>query len=194
MNKSLNFIAMVSILVSFNACSVADQKVSLHPTLDVKSENVGKNMQVGVQILDERPEQNLGYRGTDESGKGAVITTDQEVAEVFSEKIKEGLKKKGFEPISYSDDIARTLKIEIHALENNASDGFWTGDVRTQASLKAVAQHSGEKYEKSYRTECEESIILVPLTEDNEQSINATISEVLQITFEDQELFEFLSN
>ena len=179
-------------IASFNGCAVTDQKVSLHPSLDVKSESVGNYKQVGVQVLDERPEHNLGYRSTAESSKGAVITTDQEVAEVFSEKIKEGLKMKGFEPTSYSDDLSRTLKIEIRGLENYSSSGFWTGDVRTNASLTAVARHSGETYERSYRTESEERIILVPLTEDNEQSINATISEVLQITFDDQELFEFL--
>ena len=194
MNKALIILAMCSVIASFNACAITDQTVSLHPSLYVKSENVGNNKQVGFQVLDERPEQNLGYRSTAESSKGAVITTDQEVAEVFSEKIREGLKMKGFEPTSYSDDLSRTLKIKIRGLDSYSSSGFWTGDVRTNASLTAIARHSGETYERSYRTESEERIILVPLTEDNEQSINATMSEVLQITFDDKELFEFLGN
>ena len=192
MKRSLINMAIFSIVAFFNGCAVTDQKVSLHPILDVESENVGNNKQVGVQVLDERSEQHLGFRSTAESSKGAVITTDQEVAEVFGEKIREGLKMKGFEPTSYSDDLSRTLKIEIHGLKNYTSDGFWTGDVRTNASLTAVARRSGEQYERSYRTESEERIILVPLTEDNEQSINATISEVLQITFDDRKLIEFL--
>ena len=194
MNQSLIMMAMFSVMASFNACAVTDQKVLLHPIMDVQSENVGNDKQVGVTVLDTRPEQNLGYRGIAQSSNRAVITTDQEVAEVFNEKISEGLKMKGFEPTSYSDDISRTLTIEIRGLENSTSAGFWTGDVRTIASLRAVARHSGEVYEKFYRTESEERIILVPLTEDNEESINATISEVLHTTFDDRELLEFLSN
>ena len=172
----------------------SDQKALLNPILDVKSENVGNNIQVGVKVLDERPEKILGYRGAASVSKGGVITTDQEVAEVFSEKIKEGLTIKGFQPTSYSDDISRTLKIEIRSLEYYTSTGFWTGGIHTKASLKAIAQNSGKEYEEYYRGGNEERIMVVPSAEENDNFINIAVSEVLEKLFNDKKLFEFLGN
>jgi len=98
--------------------------VILNPDLIVIENNIGHGNEVGVKVVDERPEKTLGYRGPAQLSKGAEITTDQDVGKVFDQKIREGLSRKGFVPISLSQDSLRSLKIEIRSLKYYTSTGF----------------------------------------------------------------------
>ena len=147
-----------------------------------------------MKVVDERPEKTLGYRGPAQLSKGAEITTDQDVGKVFDQKIREGLSRKGFVPISLSQDSLRSLKIEIRSLKYYTSTGFWTGGIHTKTSLKAIAKNSGKEYEQFYRGGNEERVLVVPFAEENEKLINMAISEILQKLFSDEALLKFLAN
>ena len=187
-------VTAVFALVFINGCAFTDQKAVLNPTLEFSSQNFGNGQQVGIKVLDERPDKTLGYRGAQGGNIGGKITTDQDVAKVLEDKIKEGLKMQGFEPTSYSDGVSRTMKVELRSLKYFISTGFWSGGAHTKSALKVIARNSGKEFEEFYRVEKEETIIFIPGAEGNEQLINSALSEILQKLFTDQKLFEFLGN
>ncbi len=126
--------------------------------------------------------------------KGGAITTDQDVGEVFDQKIREGLTRKGFSPRSLTEGALRSLKVEIRSLEYYTSTGFWTGGVHAKAAIKVVAGNGRKDYEHFYRGGNENRVLLVPFAEENETIINAAVSDILQKLFSDATLFQFLSN
>lgn len=47
----------------FSACAFTEQKALLNPDLLVIENNIGNGKEIGVEVVDERPEDTLGYRG-----------------------------------------------------------------------------------------------------------------------------------
>lgn len=181
------------VLLSLNACAYTPQKALITPNLQIAETNIGSSKEVGLSVVDERDDKVIGHRGS-VYGKAAQITTEQDVPDIFDEKIKEGLIKLGFSPISYSEDFPRSLKVEIRLLEYSTSLGFWTGGIHMKSTLKALATNNGEKYEHIYRVNNEKRVLVVPTASKNEQIINQTASDVLLELFQDQELFQFLAH
>lgn len=192
--KSYSLILCLFLTNIFSACALTEQKAVLDPDLFVIENDIGSGKEIGVTVVDERPEDTLGYRGAAEFSKGAAITTDQNVGEVFEQKIREGLTKKGFKPTLPTQGTLRSLKVEIRSLEYYPSTGFWTGGVHTKTALKAIARNAGKEYEKFYRGGNEERVLLVPSAEENEKLINMAISEILKKLFSDKNLLQFLAN
>lgn len=193
MNRYSFIIPCLFLMNFLSACSVTEQKALLNPDLLVIENNIGNGKEIGVEVVDERPEDTLGYRGA-ANFRGAAITTDQDVKDVFDRKIREGLKRKGFNPTLRTEEALRSLRVEIRSLEYYTTSGFWTGRVHTKTALKAIAKNAGKKYEQFYRGGNEEPMLVVPFAEENEKLINTAISEVLLSLFSDKKLFQFLSN
>ncbi len=63
MSKSCFVISCLFLLTLFNACSVIEQKAVLNPKLFVVENDIGHGKEIGVIVVDERPENTLGYRG-----------------------------------------------------------------------------------------------------------------------------------
>lgn len=195
MKKRASFLISCLLLMNlFSACAVIEQKAVLNPDLIVVESNIGHGKEIGVKVVDRRFRNTLGHRGAALLSKGAAITTNQDIGEVFAQKIEEGLTRKGFEPAALNENSSRSLQVEIRALEYYTSTGFWTGGVHTKTALKAIARNGMKEYEQFYRVENEERVILVPSAEENEQLINTVISEVLRKLFSDKTLLQFLSN
>ena len=193
MNRYSFIIPCLFLMNFLSACSVTEQKALLNPDLLVIENNIGNGKEIGVEVVDERPEDTLGYRGTGNL-RGAAITTDQDVKDVFDRKIREGLKRKGFNPTLRTEEALRSLRVEIRSLEYYTTSGFWSGLVHTKTALKAIAKNAGKKYEQFYRGGNEERVHIIPFAEENEKLINTAISEVLLSLFSDKKLFQFLSN
>ncbi len=124
---------------------------------------------------------------------GAKITTSQDVVELFSNAIKQGLRQKGFEPIPFEDGRPTDLRVEIRTLDYDVSMGLWTGSNLAKASIKVLAHNAGKTYEKVYRGQGEIRTMWVASQETNAKIINAAVSEVLNKMFADQELLAFLA-
>ena len=189
-NRYSFIISCLLLMNFFSACAFTEQKALLNPDLLVIENNIGNGKEIGVEVVDEGPEDTLGYRGAAELSKGAAITTDQDVKDVFARKIREGLKRKGFNPTLRTEEALRSLRVEIRSLEYYTTAGL----VHTKTALKAIAKNAGKKYEQFYREGNEELMFFVPFAEENEKLINTAISEVLLSLFSDKKLFQFLSN
>jgi uncharacterized lipoprotein len=189
MRKLVIFVAGLALLYG---CAFTSQQASLRPTVSFSSSNEGKNVAVAVRVVDERPSKSLGRRGT-AYGAAAEITAAQDVAAVVQQQIIDGLRKKGFNPVDYGEQKDPRLTVEVRLLEYSTSQGFWTGGVHIKGALKAIAVRTGSNYERMYRSEKEERVVVVPTAETNEQWINDALNEVLRQLFEDTGLFRFLA-
>ncbi len=196
MNRT-RFLLLVAALGITSGCAFTPQVVQIQPELDIAKSNIGGGAAVAVYVVDERDNKELGRRGTG-AMKGAAITTEQDMATVFSDAIVAGLRDKGFEASATSSAAApghgALLRVDIRNIEYETSMGFWTGGVHVRGSMKGTASKSGESYDDFYQIDDEKRVVVVPGADSNEQMINATVSALIQELFNDVELFEFLKN
>jgi uncharacterized lipoprotein YajG len=190
--KIISSAMLVSTLV-LAGCAFNPQQANLSPTVSLMGSSEGRNVEVLVKVTDERPSQSLGRRGT-AYGAAAEITTAQNISAIVQKEVVEGLKKKGFAAKENDEGAATTvLTVEIRLLEYSTSQGFWTGGVHIRSAFKAVATRNGKNYEKIYRTDKEERVVVVPSAETNEKWINEALGTVLTQLLNDNGLITFLA-
>ena len=178
---------LIALTFACASCAVTPQQATLDPELQLPVTNIGNDTTVVMRVVDERPDSSLGHRGA--AYKGAEITTDQDVGAVIYKSIAEGLESNGFNPVPFTEDIPRMLRVDIRLLEYSTSMCFWTGGIHTKAALKITADNDGKIYENFYRANNEKRVFFVPFADENEKLINAVAIDVLQQLFQDQELF-----
>lgn len=183
---------VVSLLL-LPGCAFNSQTARLAPTVDVQSSDEGRGVSVALRVVDERSSKSLGHRGT-AYGAAAEITAAQDVAVVVHDQLVTGLQKKGFSVVDYKSNTNPRLTVEVRSLEYSTSQGFWTGGVKIESALKVQAASGTDNYERMYRSEKEERVVVVPTASTNEQWINGALSDVLKQVFEDIGLFRFLAN
>jgi len=176
-----------------SGCAFNPQKANVAPTVAVMASNEGKGVSVAVRVVDERPSKSLGRRGT-AYGAAAEITSVQEISFIVQREIGDALKKKGYSVVNYGDTLNPRLSVEVRLLQYSTSQGFWTGGVQIQSALKANATNGLRTYEKMYRSEKEERVMVIPTAETNERWINDALSDVLNQLLNDSSLFSVLQN
>jgi uncharacterized lipoprotein len=172
-------------------CAFVSQNVALKPQINVAETTRKPMIPLAIKVNDEREDRALGYRGM-AYGNGAAITTDQDVAKVIEDKIVEGVRKKGYDPIAYQDNAPRSLHVDIRLINYTSTSGFLTFGIMTKATIKGIATNGAEKYEQLYRAEDEHREMVVPTAETNEDYINKTVSNVLQQLFADEKVWALL--
>ena len=190
--KVSSCVAAIAVLLASAGCAFNPQTANITPTVSVMSSSDGKGVSVAVRVSDERPSKSLGRRGTG-YGAAAEITAAQNIAAVVQKEIVAGLNKKGFAAMDGEGKANARLSVEVRLLEYSTSQGFWTGGVNVKGALKAVATRNGQTYEKMYRTDKEERVVVVPTAETNEKWINDALSEVLRQLLDDSGLVMFLT-
>lgn len=190
MKACFSLTVIATLLLS--GCAFTPQKANIAPTVSVMNSSEGQGIAVSVRVSDERPSKSLGRRGT-AYGAAAEITAAQDVAAIAQKEILTGLRKKGFVATDSESSAPAQLIVEVRLLEYSTSQGFWTGGVHIKGALKAVALKDGKTYEKMYRSEKEERVVVVPTAETNEMWINSAFSDVLTQLLDDNGLIMFLS-
>lgn len=183
---------IVIAVLALSGCAFNPQKVHLAPTVNVAETNIGNGATVSLRVLDERPTKSLGHRGT-AYGAAAEITTDQDLAAVVHDEVQRGLTRKGFTVVPPASNADASLTLELRALEYSTSTGFWTGGVNVNGAIKAIAQRPGDEYERMYRVDTDNRVVVVPTAGKNSEWINSTLSGLLGQIFEDVGLFRFLA-
>lgn len=174
----------VAVVVLASGCAFNPQVAQIDPTLEVASGDIGKGTTVAFRVVDERDSKSIGNRGA-AFGKGAKITTTQDVAALVHQKIAEGLGKKGFAITDFREDASPRLTVELRSLEYDTSIGFWTGGVQIVAALKGVAMTDGKAYERMYRYDNEKRVVVVPTAGKNDEMLNAALTDVMTQFFDD---------
>lgn len=191
MNFLMHKLLILALCAFVSGCAFNPQKANVAPTVAVMASNEGKGVSVAVRVVDERPSKSLGRRGT-AYGAAAEITSVQEISFIVQREIGDALKKKGYSVVEYRDALNPRLSVEVRLLQYSTSQGFWTGGVQIQSALKANATNGVRTYEKMYRSEKEERVMVVPTAETNERWINDALSDVLNQLLNDSRLFSVL--
>lgn len=182
------------LLMLFPACALTPQKVDLRPNVQAYSGGTisGGDRRVTMTIVDERPSSRVGTRGI--SGMGAEITTTQDVPSVIQTAVREGLQRQGFSLITDKTADGRELRIELRTLEYAVTPGIVMGTLRASSAMKGICILGNSRpYEKLYRGEHEESILVVQFASQNERYINDALSQAIQSLVQDHELIRCLA-
>jgi uncharacterized lipoprotein YajG len=190
----LRFAALLTLIALASGCAVTPQKAILQTHVDYARSDDGKSRQVSVQVVDERDNTDLGHRGAANIGAGGKISTDQNVAELVRDAVFDGLKAKGFTPVNFNKSVDRQLQVAVRSINYATSTGFWTGGIETKAALKAHASVPNKEYDKLYRIENEERVVVVPTADHNTQLLNKALSDVLAQMFDDPALVSTLAS
>jgi uncharacterized lipoprotein YajG len=172
-------------------CAWKPQSATLQPVPNITPSTLGNGVTVAVRVIDKRQSTTIGYRGLD--SQNAAITTTQNVAVVFQNKILEGLKRKGFTASAYEGQPGRLLTVEIRQIDYTTDMEFWKGIVKTEVVLGASMIKDFAKFEQFYTGKRTENSAEAPSAKTNERIINGAISEALQRMFEDEHLIRYLA-
>ncbi|HEY6545617.1 MAG TPA: YajG family lipoprotein [Dokdonella sp.] len=184
-------IAVLSISLA-SGCAFAPQAVKLDPVVKVEQSTVGADQAVRVNVVDERPKSTLGTRGA--GGVGAELTLEGDLAEIVQRSIREGLRRQGFIASAEKAGQGRELRVEIRSLDYGVTTGFWSGDLRTQCSLKGICIHGSERpYEKLHRGEFKENVQVVQGEDANNVYVNNALSEAINNLLSDEQLIGCLA-
>ncbi len=179
--------------LSFVGCAYVSQQALISPSIHVINSNTGKGMKIMVRVKDERPSKSLGHRG-DANGRGAEITTTQNIEGLVREEILRGLKKKGFDIAEYNVKHDRELIAELRLFEYSTSIGFFTRGVHVNGAIKVICKNRENEFERMYRIENEERVVIVPGAKANERMITEGMSNLLEKLLSDNELINFLAS
>ena len=187
--KALLPCALAAALVC--GCAWKPQSATLQPAPNITPSTVGNGVTLAVRVIDKRQSDTIGYRGLD--SQNAAITTTQNVATVFQEKIIKGLVRKGFSASPFEGQPGRLLIVEIRQIDYTTDMEFWKGIVKTEAALGASMIKDGVKFEQFYSGKRTENTVEAPGAKTNERLINGAISDALQRLFEDENLIRYLA-
>jgi len=184
------FIGLIILFLS--GCAFNKQMVTLNPTIKVPKSAAGSGVSVALKVVDERANTSLGHRGT-AYGAAAEITTNQDVASLVQDRIRQGLENQGYRVVAAGVSADRQLSFELRDLTYSTSQGFWTGGIEVAGALKTIGRSSTGSYEQLYRVNDKQRVVVVPTAETNAGWINAALSELLQKVFSDTALYQFLT-
>ncbi len=190
MKTSWLFLVMLGIMGT--GCAFTPQAVVLRPDMQVTPSSVGQGRSVLLTVVDERPRSILGRRGV--QGVGAELTVQGDLPTIVRETLSNGLQRQGFSPSPEKPVDGRELRVEIRNLDYSVAMGFWAGTLRTESGLKAICiLGTSRPYERLYRGEVEETVMVVQGAEANEAYLNSALSKALNQLLGDSRLSQCLA-
>ena len=155
-------------------------------------DSIGAGKAVYVNVVDERPNQTLGTRGV--KGVGSELTV-ADLVDSLRNSVSQGLKNRGYSPVSAPAADGRELKVEIRDLEYNVMMGLWAGKLRAQCALQGICMIGQTRpVEKLFRGEHTESVQVVQGADANTHYVNDAISKAVNALVYDAELGKCLSS
>lgn len=186
------FIFAAAIVVLFSGCAFTPQAVVIQPKVDGPSSDVGKNRELPLTVMDERPRQTIGTRGA--RGVGAEMTIDGNLASIVRNALAEGLAMQKFRVSAASGNAQSELRVEIRNLDYGITVGFWAGALKVDVGLKAICSRGGSRpYEMFYRGEHTESVQVVQSPEANNAYVSSAVSTAVNSLLKDEQLMKCLA-
>jgi uncharacterized lipoprotein YajG len=185
--RNMRFIFILILLLSAG-CSKHHQ-VFLEPSLPIHDSNIGSNIPIALYVEDARSSNTIakwkkGFRKFS-------ISSQNDLREIFSIKLQQGLKKLGFLPKVHRRNPDHSLKVDILYIKSKYSERVPRMDIKVQAKLRATCNNNGKKYSKTYSAHKKRTGI-TPATFPNENLLNANLSEILAQIFTDKALLSCL--
>ena len=170
-------------------CATQHQ-VFINPSLPIHNSNIGNDIPVSLYVEDIRSSNIIAKwkKGL----RNFSISSQNDLKDIFSEKVQLGLKKLGFIPKVSRKTPTRFLKIEILEIKSKYSERVPRMDVWVKAKLRATCKNKANKYSNTYFGKKNRRGI-TPATFPNENLLNANLSEILGKMLSDSSLLSCLT-
>ena len=178
---------LILALLLSTGCTTHHQ-VFLNPSLPIHDSKMGNNIPVTLYVEDTRQSNIIAkwHKGI----RKFSISAQNDLKDIFSAKIQQGLKKLGFIPKVHTKDRSHSLKVDILNIKSKYTVSPRM-NVRVKANLRATCNNNGRKYSHIYSAKKSRTGI-TPATFPNENLLNASLSELLGEMFSDQALLSCL--
>jgi uncharacterized lipoprotein YajG len=163
-------------------------QVFLDPSLPIHDSIIGNNIPVSLYVEDTRQSNIIAkwHKGI----RKFSISAQNDLKDIFSVKIQQGLKKLGFIPKVRTRAPNHSLKVDILNIKSKYTVSPRM-NVRVKTNLRATCNNNGRKYSNLYSAK-KSRIGITPATFPNENLLNACLSELLGKMFRDQALLSCL--
>lgn len=192
MLSRLKYLVLSSLVLMLSGCAFVSESVPLQPQITVPATHIGDGKTVAVKVIDARPDDTIGGRASG-YGPAAKIKLASNITDTVRTAVYEGMRRNGFQPISYDENVQRKLIVRIIALQYKQRTGLFVGTITISSTLEASADNKGKTYEKIYRTENEHNIVVTPTSGSDEKNINEALSSSLNKLLGDEQLMRFLA-
>ncbi len=186
--RNMRFV-FILILLPTAGCSTHHQ-VFLEPSLPIHDSSIGNNIPIALYVEDARSSNTIAKwkKGI----RKFSISSQNDLKEIFSIKLQQGLKKLGFLPKVHRRNPDHSLKVDILYIKSKYIERVPRMDVKVQAKLRASCNNNGKKYSNTYSGQKKRDGI-TPATFPNENLLNANLSEILAKVFTDDALLSCLA-
>jgi uncharacterized lipoprotein YajG len=179
---------LLLILLLSTGCTTHHQ-VFLDPSLPIHDSKIGNNIPVSLYVEDTRQSNIIAkwHKGI----RKFSISAQNDLKDIFSAKIQQGLKKLDFIPKVHRRNPNHSLKVDILNIKSKYTVSPRM-NVRVKTNLRATCNNNGRKYSHLYSTKINR-IGIPPTTFPNENLLNDCLSELLGEMFSDQALLSCLT-
>lgn len=188
--KKISFL-LSFFLIAGAGCALTPQAVKVKPDVEIISDQTVTKKQVQLEIVDERPRQQLGKRTY---GMSAQITIAGNITDTLRQSISDGLTQKGFLVTPNKPPDGRELRVEIRDIDYKYNQGFLVNSVTVNCVIKGICLiGSSRSYENLYRGDIQENVMFIQTGTANEKYVNAAISKAINSLLNDQQLMQCLA-
>ena len=180
----------VSGLALLSACAFTPAELELRPTVDAQASDIGRGSTVAFKFVDERDDVTIGHRSV--ATVGAKISS-QQLPTLVEEDLRDALIRKHFTLIAPQQHSDVEVVYRLRSFKFDVETGFWTGGRNASAALAVDARRKDESYDKVYRYNSEERILVVPTEIDINKQMNEALSQILAQAATDKDLDRFLA-
>lgn len=191
MKTTFKFAALAGLLLSLSACGYIPEDVAINPNVHHQSSPVGHGKSVGVRVIDARDSHVIGGRPTG-YGPAADITVGPSFRDAVEKELNKALRRNRFKPVAYND-AKRQLTVRITNLRYEQRAGFWTAGLQIKGSLEASARAGGRSFDRVYRAQNDQRIVVTPGSKDDARYVNTVVSKLINKLINDRDLMRALS-
>lgn len=183
--KKIRYFAIMLAVILLGGCAQTTNIVSLQPSPSIQSSNIGSGKTVTVSVLDERSQ------SLDAQYAAAKIDPSQNVSQIFTDQINQGLAAKGFNTTATM--AANQLTAKIVSINYSAASSYLGQNSQTVVALQVIATNKNGTYSKTYRASSYSDAYLTATRSDAYEQVNNALNKVLTNLLSDQGLLQFLA-
>jgi uncharacterized lipoprotein len=179
-------------VIGLSGCALTPQNLHLEPAVTIQPTPVASGTIVGLAVEDNRSTQKLGEVGDPNTQMVDVSLTEDFRPHIY-EEVARTLTALGFNVAPYSDNLERSLMIDVRRLELSSTKQAFVFDTELRAELGAVARNGGDTYDRLYYVRTRKETAAPPFLKDSNALVNTAVSQALDDMLSDQRLFELLT-
>ena len=123
-------------------------QIFLDPSLPIHDSKIGNKIPVSLYLEDSR--RNNIIAKWENGLRKFSISSQQDLKEIFSTKIQQGLIKLDFIPKNHRRNPDQSLNVRILNIRSYYSERFPRMDVRVNSKIQATCKNNGKQYSKTF--------------------------------------------